>query len=105
MLLGLRSFLLRRVVVLLLLSIIALTVASPLSAQTWPNRPRTMVIPYAPGSSTDLVGRLIASELGAALGQPVPIENMAGVEGIVGVSLVAKMAPDDYQFLLGNGRT
>src|SRR5262252_573619 len=50
--------------------------------------------PYAPGGSTDLVARLIAPGLGAALGQPVLVENMAGVGGIAGVSRVAKAAPD-----------
>jgi tripartite-type tricarboxylate transporter receptor subunit TctC len=61
-----------------------------------------MVVPYAPGGSTDLVARLIAPGLGAALGQPVVIENMAGVGGIAGVSRVAKAAPDGYQFVVGN---
>jgi tripartite-type tricarboxylate transporter receptor subunit TctC len=61
-----------------------------------------MVVPYAPGGSTDLVARLIAPGLGAALGQPVLIENMAGVGGIAGVSRVAKAAPDGYQFVVGN---
>jgi tripartite-type tricarboxylate transporter receptor subunit TctC len=58
--------------------------------------------PRPPGSSTDLVARLIAPGLGAALGQPVLIENMAGVGGIAGVSRVAKAAPDGYQFVVGN---
>jgi tripartite-type tricarboxylate transporter receptor subunit TctC len=61
-----------------------------------------MVVPYAPGGSTDLVARLVAPGLGVALGQPVLIENMAGVGGIAGVSRVAKAAPDGYQFVLGN---
>jgi tripartite-type tricarboxylate transporter receptor subunit TctC len=61
-----------------------------------------MVVPYAPGGSTDLVARLIAPGLGAALGQPVLVENMAGVGGIAGVSRVAKAAPDGYQFVVGN---
>src|SRR5262249_48830113 len=58
--------------------------------------------PYAPGGSTDLVARLIAPRLEEALGQPVLIENMAGVGGIAGVSRVAKAAPDGYQFVVGN---
>jgi tripartite-type tricarboxylate transporter receptor subunit TctC len=61
-----------------------------------------MVVPYAPGGSTDLVARLIAPGLGTALGQPVLIENMAGVGGIAGVSRVAKSAPDGYVFVVGN---
>ena len=58
-----------------------------------------MVVPYAPGGSTDLVARLIAPGLAAALGQPVLLENMAGVGGIAGVSRVAKAASDGYQFV------
>jgi tripartite-type tricarboxylate transporter receptor subunit TctC len=61
-----------------------------------------MVVPYAPGGSTDLVARLIAPGLGTALGQPVLVENMAGLGGVAGVSRVAKAAPDGYQFVVGN---
>ena len=60
--------------------------------ESWPSRPLTMVVPYAPGGSTDLVARLLAPGLGAALGQPVLLENMAGVGGIAGVSRVASSA-------------
>jgi tripartite-type tricarboxylate transporter receptor subunit TctC len=77
-----RPFLLGRVVGLLLLTFTVSAVACPLAAQTWPSRPLTMVVPYAPGGSTDLVARLLAPGLGAALGQPVLLENMAGVGGI-----------------------
>ena len=92
-----RLFLRRRIAALLLL-----VITTPVEAQTWPNRPLTMVVPYAPGGSTDLVARLIAPGLGAALGRPVLVENMAGVGGIAGVSRVAKAAPDGYQFVVGN---
>src|SRR5215470_11098711 len=85
-----------------LLTCVLLVVAVPAAAQTWPSHPLTMVVPYAPGGSTDLVARLIAPGLGAALGKPVLIENMAGVGGIAGVSRVAKAAPDGYQFVVGN---
>src|SRR5215468_436790 len=97
-----RLLLLRGVVALLLLTSTVSGMASLLAAPAWPNRPVTMVIPYAPGGSTDLVARLIAPGLGAALGQPVLVENMAGVGGIAGVSRVAKAAPDGYQFVVGN---
>jgi tripartite-type tricarboxylate transporter receptor subunit TctC len=97
-----RRILPRRAAVPLLLAVAGLVKAAPVAAQTWPKRPVTMVIPYAPGGSTDLVARLIAPGLGAALGQPVQLENMAGVGGIAGVSRVAKAAPDGYQFVLGN---
>jgi len=61
-----------------------------------------MVVQYAPGGSTDLVARLIAPGLSTALGQPILIENMAGVGGIAGVSRVAKAAPDGYQLVVSN---
>ena len=75
-----RLFLLRRVVAMLLVASTGLAIATPVASQSWPSRPLTMVVPYAPGGSTDLVARLIAPGLGAALGQPVLIENMAGVD-------------------------
>ena len=80
-----RPFLPRRAAVPLLLVFAVLANAVPVTAQTWPKRPLTMVVPYAPGGSTDLVARLIAPGLAAALGQPVLLENMAGVGGIAGV--------------------
>src|SRR5262245_20436223 len=95
-------FLLRRVFALVLVASTGLAIATPLASQSWPSRPLTMVVPYAPGGSTDLVARLIAPGLRAALGKPVLIENMAGVGGIAGVSRVAKAAPDGYQFVVGN---
>ena len=97
-----RLFLLRGVVALLLLTATVSGIASLRAAPAWPNRAVTMVVPYAPGGSTDLVARLIAPGLAAALGQPVLVENMAGVGGIAGVSRVAKAAPDGYQFVVGN---
>ena len=97
-----RLFLPRRVVAMLLVASTGLAIATPVASQLWPSRPLTMVVPYAPGGSTDLVARLIAPGLGAALNQPVLIENMAGVGGIAGVSRVAKAAPDGYQFVVGN---
>src|SRR5450631_3895159 len=87
-----RPFLLGRVVGLLLLTFTVSAKAAPVAAQIWPKRPLTMVVPYAPGGSTDLVARLLAPGLGAALGQPVLLENMAGVGGIAGVSRVASSA-------------
>jgi tripartite-type tricarboxylate transporter receptor subunit TctC len=91
---------------LALLAAAVLTVAVPAAAQTrpqaWPRRPLTMVVPYAPGGSTDLIARLVAPGLAAALDQPVLIENMSGVGGIAGVSRVAKAAADGYEFVVGN---
>lgn len=92
----------RRATVFVVLALVLLGMTSATRTQTWPNRPVTMVVPYAPGGSTDLVARLVAAELAVALGQPVIIENMSGIGGIAGVSRVAKAAPDGYQVVVGN---
>lgn len=98
-------FTILRVVALPLLAASLLVIAGmarTAAGQAWPRRAVTMVVPYAPGGSTDLIARLIAPSLAQALGQPVLVENMAGVGGIAGVSRVAKAAPDGYQFVVGN---
>jgi tripartite-type tricarboxylate transporter receptor subunit TctC len=65
-------------------------------------RPLTMVVPFAAGGATDLVGRLIAPRLSELLSQQVIVENVGGAGGMTGVARVAKAAPDGYQFVLGN---
>lgn len=69
------------------------------SAQTYPDRPITYVVPFQAGSSLDLVARIVAERLSAALGQPVVVDNRAGAGGNVGANLVAKAKPDGYTFL------
>jgi len=66
--------------------------------EAWPTRPVTLVVPYAAGGYTDLVGRLTARYLEKALGKPVVVENRPGAGGIVGTQAVAKAAPDGYTF-------
>ena len=77
-------------------------VAQTSSATTWPNRPVTMVVTYAAGGTTDIVGRIIGTRLGEILKQQVVIENIGGAGGMTGAARVAKAAPDGYQFVLGN---
>ena len=72
------------------------------SAQKWPTRPVTMVIPFAAGSGVDVLGQILAPPLSEILGQPVVVENVAGAGGMVGTARVAKATPDGYQFVLGN---
>jgi tripartite-type tricarboxylate transporter receptor subunit TctC len=77
----------------------ATVLALPAVAQSWPARPIRLVIPFPPGSSPDLIGRLIAEPLAAALGQPVVIDNKPGAGGNLGTGLVAKAEPDGHTLL------
>jgi tripartite-type tricarboxylate transporter receptor subunit TctC len=70
-------------------------------AQTWPTRPVTMVVPFAAGSASDTVGRILAAGLSEALGQQVLVENIGGAGGMTGTARVANAPPDGYQFVLG----
>ena len=70
-------------------------------AQSYPNRTITMVIPFPPGGSTSLVGRVIADKMSQLLGQSIVIDNRAGAGGTVGARAVAKSDPDGYTLLVG----
>jgi tripartite-type tricarboxylate transporter receptor subunit TctC len=72
------------------------------SAQSWPTRPVTMVVPFAAGSSTDTAGRLLAIGISEALGQQVIVENVGGGGGMTGTARVAKATPDGYQFVFAS---
>lgn len=75
------------------------------SAQTYPTRPLTLIVPFAAGGPSDVAGRIIAQRMREILGQQVVVENPSGAGGTVGSLRVAKAAADGYQFVLGNGGT
>ncbi|MGZ5821680.1 MAG: Bug family tripartite tricarboxylate transporter substrate binding protein, partial [Croceibacterium sp.] len=75
-------------------AIVLLALLSGVSAQEWPTRPVTMVVPFAAGGPTDLLGRVMAASLGERLGQQIVVENVGGAGGMTGASRVARAAPD-----------
>jgi tripartite-type tricarboxylate transporter receptor subunit TctC len=71
------------------------------NAQSWPDRPLTMIIPFAAGGPTDLLGRVMAQRMSEVLGQQVIVENVGGAGGMTGSARVAQSPPDGYTFVLG----
>ena len=71
------------------------------SAQGYPNRPITLVVPFPPGGSTTIVARIVADKMSEALGQSIVVDNRGGAGGTVATRAVAKTSPDGYTILLG----
>jgi tripartite-type tricarboxylate transporter receptor subunit TctC len=86
-----------------LAALAALAVAAPLAAmaQDFPGRPIKLVVPFGPGTTTDIVARIYAEAMAKPLGQAIVVENKAGAGGNIGSDLVAKAAPDGYTIVMG----
>lgn len=81
----------------------AVALALPLSAHAaWPEKPIKIIVPAAPGGTTDMSARLIGEKLGKSLGTTVVIENKAGAAGIIGSQELIRAAPDGYTLIMGN---
>lgn len=80
---------------------LAALLCGPADAQSWPTRPVTMVVPFAPGGVYDTLGRVYAAALSPTLGQQVVVENVPGAGGMTGATRVARGDPDGYQLLFG----
>jgi tripartite-type tricarboxylate transporter receptor subunit TctC len=86
----------------LFIAVAALAAAfTPAQAQNYPTRPITLVIPFAPGGSTTIVGRGVAEKMGELLGEKIIVDNRPGAGGTVGTRAVAKSEPDGYTLVLG----
>jgi tripartite-type tricarboxylate transporter receptor subunit TctC len=86
-----------------LAALAALAVATPLAAgaQDYPSRPIKLVVPFGPGTTTDIVARIYAEAMAKPLGQAIVVENKAGAGGNIGSDLVAKAQPDGYTIVMG----
>jgi tripartite-type tricarboxylate transporter receptor subunit TctC len=91
---------------LIVAAMLALLAAiAPAQAQNFPTRTVTLIVPFPPGGSTDVAGRILADKMGAALGQAVIVENVGGAGGSIGVGRLAHATPDGYTIDIGQWDT
>ncbi|WP_454619937.1 tripartite tricarboxylate transporter substrate binding protein BugD [Bradyrhizobium cenepequi] len=88
-----------------LAAIAALWLATTARAQDFPKHPITMIVPFAAGGTSDVIARVVAEQMSAALGQPIVIENVAGAGGSTALARAARAEPDGYTIAIGNAGT
>ena len=88
-------------ILVLLSGLISLMLSAPVNAQTYPNKPVRVVIPYPPGGPTDIVARVMFQQVSEATGQQFLLDNRAGAGGNIGAEIVAKAPADGYTLLIG----
>jgi len=88
-----------------ILTVAALCGFAQLASAAWPESTITLVVPWAPGGSTDILARSLSEQLSKSLGQPVIVDNRAGASGNIGSNFVAKAKPDGYTLLVGSMST
>src|SRR5947207_6736041 len=86
----------------LIAACIVAATAAVASAQPYPSRPITLVVPFGAGGPTDALARIITQRMSASLGQPILIENVTGAAGTIAIGRVARAAPDGYTLVIGN---
>jgi tripartite-type tricarboxylate transporter receptor subunit TctC len=77
----------------------------PVRAQDYPSKPITLIVPFPAGGGVDVIGRIVADKLAAALGQPVVIDNRGGAAGVIGTRVAARAAPDGYTLVMATSGT
>jgi len=82
------------------LSVLAICGAAQTALAAYPDKPITLIVPWAPGGTTDILARAIGQQLSLSMGQPVLVENRAGASGNIGAAIVAKAKPDGYTLLI-----
>ncbi|MDP2706146.1 MAG: tripartite tricarboxylate transporter substrate-binding protein, partial [Burkholderiales bacterium] len=83
-----------------LIASIAVLLPAAVLAQAYPNKPIRLIVPFAPGGTNDVLGRIVAQHLSQTLGQTMIVDNRPGAEGVIGTDLAAKATPDGYTLVV-----
>src|SRR6478752_4899461 len=87
------------------IGLVLLAVSMPARADDYPSRPITVIVPFPPGGSSDIVMRLVASKVAESIKQPIVIENRSGAAGNVAAMAIKNAAPDGYLLMMGHTGT